>query len=178
MLAIKMDLWKTKKIVRASDKHCSMNAFDSLNGFGTRETFSDRLRIYTKIYFLIGLFETKLRKVIPVTLRNYSIENGYEMWWECLPLSPKGESSLSTALTKAKKFSKGGSNVQPDEDLPLSFWRYLVRRSTYGNLWIPVLYQAFPNLKQGKGSSSFRELDARFETALITRNRIAHYEMR
>lgn len=126
----------------------------------------------------MGLLEKSLQTVVPPTLSSYSKLHGLANWYDALQLSQKGEKSLGIAITKAEQSRMRRESISFEGYLPLSFWRYLVRRNSYGTLWVPILFEAFPNLPNPKHLSTFKELDRRLGHAVQARNQIAHFEFR
>ena len=135
------------------------------------------LKSYSTLYFSIGIVELKLRNAIPAALSISTKKYQQGDWFENLPLTPKGEIALHKALQHSFRRRTPGSKQFPEDFLPLSFWRYLIRTSTYTELWIPSLRHAFPNLRNAKEFSTFKDLESDFHTLLKARNRIAHYEI-
>lgn len=136
-----------------------------------------RIKDYGQIYVLIGIFESELRVSIPRVLGVLAITQSDMHWYETLKLSSKGEAALGKAKIKAFRFGGDWQFNRPENFLYLSFWRYLIRREYYSNLWLPTLHQGFPGLRNQKSLATFKELDLRFGKALIARNHVAHYSI-
>lgn len=134
-----------------------------------------RIQDYGRMYILLGIFETRLRILIPGVLSVGDITQSNLYWYETLDLSPKGRDALDKAKFKALKFEEIRKFNQPEHFLHLSFWRYLVRSPYYTSLWVPRLYKGFPGLVSPKSFATFKELDSRFGKALFARNHVAHY---
>lgn len=113
------------------------------------ETFHRHLAKFSRIYLLVGLLEKSLQTAVPPILSSYSRLHGMANWYDALELSQKGENSLRIAINKAEQSRLNRENISFEAHLPLSFWRYLVRRNSYGTLWVPILFEAFPNLLGG-----------------------------
>lgn len=142
------------------------------------EILRKQLYNFSRIYLLIGLLEKSLQTVIPTLFSNYSQLHGLAHWYDVPPLSGKGEISLRMAIRKAEELGFDQTTSPLESFLPLSFWRYLVRQNNYGKLWVPILFEAFPNLRDPKRMPAFNELDRRLGFAVKVRNQIAHYEFR
>lgn len=132
---------------------------------------------YSQLYVLIGMLENALQRVIPAVLTIHAQKRGFNSWYEGLPLSDKGEKALSVALKRAQLRANARKGIHAHKYLPLSFWRYLIRSTTYTELWTPTLFGAFPNLADAKEFTSFKVLDKELGTALRIRNHVAHYEL-
>ena len=132
---------------------------------------------YSQLYVLIGMLENVLQRVIPKVLTIHAERRGFNYWYEGLSLSDKGEKALATALDRTRQRGNESDGLSAHKYLPLSFWRYLIRSTTYTELWTPSLFGAFPNLVAGKEFASFKILDEKLGTALGIRNRVAHYEL-
>ena len=133
------------------------------------------LRKYGEIYSAIGTLELVLRRKIPTVLLVNSQKS--ENWYEGLPLTEKGQKTLTGALERARRGRLNGQAGMPENFLPFSFWRYLLRSSTYTELWIPSLNLAFPALEERRTFLSFRRLEREMEATLRARNQMAHYEL-
>lgn len=142
------------------------------------ETFHRHLSNFSRIYLLVGLLEKSLQTVVPPILSSHSQLHGLANWYDALQLSQKGENSLRTAIKKAEQSRLRRESIPFEGYLPLSFWRYLVTRNNYGTLWVPILFETFPNLSNSKRLSTFKELDRRLGHAVKARNQIAHFEFR
>lgn len=136
------------------------------------------LQDYARIYFSVGILELQLRKCIPEVLTVFAMQNRGKTWFDDLPLTSKSSIALKAAITLAERRGRIGEVHDPQDYLPLSFWRYLIRSSTYTELWIPSLHQAFPKIKDPKHISTFRTIEADFQLVLRIRNQVAHYEIR
>jgi len=149
---------------------------DKLN-VAEMKTLELQLVEYSQLYVLIGMLEDALQRVIPAVLKPYAQKHGLRYWYEGLPLSDKGENALRVALNRSRMRANANDGLNAHKYLPLSFWRYLIRSTTYTELWTPALYRAFPNLTSAKEFSTFKILDKKLGTALMIRNYVAHYEL-
>lgn len=140
------------------------------------EIFRGQLHKFSQIYRLICLLEKSLQLVIPGLLFDYSQLQGLDHWYDSVTLSEKGKKSLKIAIRKAQELESRQRSIPLENLLPLSFWRYLVTQNNYATLWVPILFEAFPNLQQPKRLPSFKELDRRLGLAVKVRNQIAHFE--
>ncbi len=140
------------------------------------ETFNRHLSNFSRIYLLVCLLEKSLQRVVPPILSSYSQLHGLVNWYDVLKLSQKGDIALRRAINKAEHSRLRREGVPFESYLPLSFWRYLVTSNSYGTLWVPILFEAFPNLPNSKRLSAFKELDRRLGHAVKARNQIAHFE--
>lgn len=136
-----------------------------------------RIQNYSRMYRLLGIFETGLRISIPRVLSARDVTKSNFCWYETPELSPKGSDALERAKTKALIFERSGKPIRPEHFLPLSFWRHLVRRPFYSSLWVPKLHKGFSGLANPKSLATFKTLDARFGRALVARNHVAHYSI-
>jgi hypothetical protein len=118
-------------------------------------------------YIQIGILELKLRSKIPAVL--ITSEHPTVAWFEKLSLNGKGVEDLERA--RATKPSS------PEDLLSLSFWRYLLSNRHYGELWLPHLHKAFPNVDSPKDFITFKSIDQAMDSSLRLRNKIAHYNL-
>ena len=118
-------------------------------------------------YFRIGILELRLRSRVPAALHHGDLPE--ELWFEKLKLSGKGLEDLERA-----RASKPDS---PEDLLSLSFWRYLLSNRHYGELWLPHLHKAFPNVDSPKKFRTFKSVDHAMDSSLRLRNKIAHYNL-
>ena len=118
-------------------------------------------------YFQIGILELRLRSRVPDALLQGDMPE--VPWFEKLNLNGKGLEDLERA-----RASKPNS---PEDLLSLSFWRYLLSNRHYGELWLPHLHKAFPNLDFPKEFRTFKSIDQAMDTSLRLRNKIAHYNL-
>ncbi len=118
-------------------------------------------------YFQIGILELRLRSRVPDAL--FQADMPEAPWFEKLNLNKKGLDDLERA-----RASKPDS---PEDLLSLSFWRYLLSNRHYGELWLPHLHKAFPNLDSPKEFRTFKSIDQAMDSSLRLRNKIAHYNL-
>ena len=136
-----------------------------------------RIRDYSQIYALLGIFETRLRIAIPSVLRVETVTQSSFRWYDTFALSPRGAEALAKAQGQAVKLRTTREYSEPEHFLHLSFWRYLIRRPYYSSLWVPTLHKGFSGFDNPKSLNTFKELDSRFGRALKVRNHVAHYSM-
>ena len=120
-------------------------------------------------YFLVGLLEIKLRTSIPRILNLNPNTTDAKCWYTTLPSNERSSKTLRVALLI--------DNENPENYLPLSFWRYLLSSKNYGSLWLPTLYQLFPQIDSPKSLRNFKIVDKHLDSALRLRNNVAHYNL-
>jgi hypothetical protein len=120
-------------------------------------------------YLQIGRLELKLRKVIPFTLNNSKFSQPHQLWHQKIHLTPRSLEVLNRAVSKDSRY--------PEHFLPFSFWRYLLSGRNYAGLWVPNLYQCFPELSSPQTHKTFQTVDIAMNSALRLRNNLAHYQI-
>ena len=130
---------------------------------------------FTSAYSLIGSLELRLREAIPRILEGHAFKKGYAEWHSVLSVKGIGEVALEQA--KNRLLSRAHSGEVIEDFLPLSFWRHLLSNRQYGALWLPSLYQVFPEVNNPKDIKVFQVIDKNMDTALRLRNSVAHFNM-
>lgn len=136
----------------------------------SRNHFENQLRIYTNLYFIIGLIESELRNRIVIALGDLASEKGYAEWTSVIPPTFKNLKSISVAFKKNREVWQDFERY-----LTFSFWRHLFDGSNYTALWIPALHTVFPSLEKPLSWRSFSQVTNHMARANHIRNRIAHY---
>lgn len=74
------------------------------------------------MYALLGIFESRLRILIPNALRTDKVTQSSFYWYDTLELSPRGKEALAKAQIQALKLKGAQELHQPEHYLHLSFW--------------------------------------------------------
>lgn len=135
--------------------------------------YEQQLIFYATLYKLLGVIEITLRKRIPTTLRSLAIKQGSAEWFEVIPPAISREKVIHAIRSEF-----GTQEYEVEFRIPFSFWRYLFSKELYAALWIPALFNVFPNFKNSRNHESYKVIGDALHRAYLIRNRVAHYDFK
>jgi hypothetical protein len=135
--------------------------------------YEQQLIFYATLYKLLGVIEITLRRRIPTTLRKLAIKQGVAEWYEVIPPSANRERVIDAIRSEINT-----QEFEVEFRIPFSFWRYLFSKELYSALWIPSLFNVFPNFKNSRNHESYRVIGNSLHRAYLIRNRVAHYDFK
>lgn len=136
-------------------------------------------RISSALLEPIAIVEVVVRNRIDHFLTRQSRRRyGTDRWFDVINLNQRGQADVATAIGRAGRSTPDGEVVAHGRvvaELGFGFWRFLLSRYYYAELWVPSLRYAFPgvssDLPLGRAATYSLANDINF-----VRNRIAHHE--
>ena len=135
--------------------------------------YEEQLIYYATLYKLLGVIEITLRRRIPNTLRRLALKQGVAEWYEVIPPAVSREKVIDAIRNEIAT-----QEYEVEFRVPFSFWRYLFSKELYAALWIPALFNVFPNFKNSRNHESYKVIGNALHRAYLIRNRVAHYDFK
>ncbi len=135
---------------------------------------SQKIESFGDLYLQIGILEQLLRVRVPNSLSFQNSDSQSNSWLDKIPLNSENTLRLERAY-KRRILAKKTQSVNVTEFLPFSFWRWVLHRQHFTNLWIPHTHKILVDTKEAQNYKTFTEFEKRLNQANQDRNVIAHY---
>lgn len=136
------------------------------------------MRAACSVLGLAALVEIALRNLMDKQLSAWAAAryNG-ALWLDVVVLDQQGTDDLRKARWRAtRRGTIPEVHGKVIAELTFGFWRYLVARRYFTQLWIPALSKAFPGAPGVSPEQRRRAVESVMDDLVFVRNRAAHHE--
>ena len=135
------------------------------------ELYKWNIALSGALFEAIAIVEVVVRNEIDNNLHSWAKPFGKD-WMDIVPVDDKATTDIARARSRNTRDLSHGKVLA---ELNFGFWRYLVAIRYLHTIWIPIMNDAFPNLKGHPGERR-EKVERAIERLWFLRNRIGHHE--